>query len=185
MGLDITAYETATRLESHDCIKTTPEDEDACWEKHLHVFAYKGFEQSLAGLEIINPDGKLGGSEIADCGYYEVDRSKSLRFRAGSYSGFGGFRSILCSVVLDVDVRELWATADNYRYEPFFELLNFADNEGCIGPIAARNLHEDFVANRSKVAASLAGEDAYFMEKYDLWTEACALAADTGLIDFH
>ena len=64
---------------------------------------------------------------------------------------------------------------------PFYELLNFADNEGTIGPEAAADLARDFAEHRERVRPEL---DDYFARTYDHFEEAFKLAAGTGLVMF-
>jgi hypothetical protein len=93
--------------------------------------------------------------------------------RAGSYSGYNAWRADL--------QRQFNPAVDEDG--PFFELIYFADNEGCIGPEAAKDLLEDF---RLHFERYMSGAHAdYFTAKYQDWTRAFELAADGGLVDFH
>ena len=162
MGLDIVAWEHATLTTEHEY------EPDECWEQN-HVWAYAliGFEHSTRGLETDR------------C--YVVD-GESIMFRAGSYSGYGEWRDALAQAALDVPVEDVWAAPEKFKDKPFYELLNFADNEGTIGPQAAANLAEDFNEHRTKVLHL--GDDEYFTEKYEEWTAAFDLAAGNGIVVF-
>jgi hypothetical protein len=54
--------------------------------------------------------------------------------------------------------------------------------EGSIGPEACADLAEDFRVMRDEILTD--GEE-WFVELYDIWASAFALAANTGLVEFH
>lgn len=177
MGLDIAAYETATLTPEHEY------DSEACYEgNHVEAFVYSGFERSMRGLEG-GVSGKSGWERPSRC--YVVSGA-SLDFRAGSYSGYGQFRRALSTAALGVEPEAVWADPDAYADLPFFELVNFADNEGTIGPEAAADLAGDFAEHRERVCPALGDgpNGDYYREKYDEWAAAFALAADSGLVEF-
>ncbi|MGV3267032.1 hypothetical protein [Cytobacillus pseudoceanisediminis] len=97
----------------------------------------------------------------------------SFEFRAGSYSGYNWWRARL----------EKFAVGEDFQ-----ELINFADNEGVIGPVVSRKLANDFNKNaeRASLYALILGEEAgYWFKLYKLWQEAFEMAADSGAVDFH
>jgi hypothetical protein len=173
VGLDITAYGHVELVPDH-------ERTDDCWEAG-HVTAYvihELFGFSLNGL-IHGRCYKTSGEEFP--------------FRAGSYSGYGEWRT-----ELERRAGELETGRDvgGWGYGPFYELLNFADNEGTIGPLAAQKLRDDFVKYRDAIAKmpyegtenpldAPADDTDWFMESYNRWQHAFELAAGTGLVDFH
>jgi hypothetical protein len=69
-------------------------------------------------------------------------------FRAGNYSQHAEFRQLLARAALNVDADDIYADPDPFRDNPFFELIYFADTEGCIGPLAAADLAADFAQGR-------------------------------------
>ena len=178
MGLDITAYEKVTLVEDEH---KQGEDANGNWCQESpeyggkgHVRAYLGspsFAQSFRGLE----EGRC-----------YLPEGESFEFRAGSYSGHGAFRDALSKIALGVPPGVTWQYPERYRDEPFFELINFSDCEGAIGPEACTDLARDFQEGHSKVRAQLTNSfDGYFAELYDTWQEAFELAAGDGLVDFH
>jgi hypothetical protein len=174
MGLDITAYEIATKIEPQPVKdETTGEWADGLWEKDIILaFAYKGFDQSLRGLE-------------DECWY--ATAGETFAFRAGSYSGYNEFREALTRVALGVSPDTIWRSTDSYRTRPFFELIHFADNEGTIGPEACADLARDFAEQREDVLPKWNPEDdvqRWYRDKYDAWQQAFELAAGTGLVMF-
>lgn len=165
MGLDITAFSGAKLLPAHVNLGTWCEVED-----HVQAYAYASFPRSFRGLA--DPDKVFGGMIGGRC--YDVSESKRHAFRAGSYSGYGHWRARL-SDTFKVNGPE----------DPFYELVHFADNEGCIGPEAAIDLYGDFVAHKDAWVAECGNEDTWHLPVYDDWTLACELAADNGFIEFH
>jgi hypothetical protein len=63
---------------------------------------------------------------------------------------------------------------------PFYELIWFADNEGCIGPDAAKDLLADFREHE----AAYVPPSGWTAATYQDWTRAFELAADGGLVRF-
>lgn len=167
MGLDITAYSHLKPLGLH---------EDDCTDyRHIHAYAYADFPLSFRGIPILSTrtvPSYDGETSFIEGGCYEkTDATRTHAFRAGSYGGYGQWRADLAAQF----------NAQSDPVLPFFELIFFADNEGCIGPEAAADLLQDF---RSHVDLYKA-EHVWDQQKYADWTRACKLAADGGLIDFH
>lgn len=152
--------------------------------------------------------------ELEEGNWETTADSHSHSFRAGSYSGYNHFRKILAMCTLGVDIDTVWANEDNYAYQPFFNLLNFSDCEGSIGPKYSAELYNDFVDNRDRFIRNLKQEIdftketenplalepefilpdvfelsdddiQYYIEKYDDWTLAFELAKDGGVVQFH
>lgn len=180
MGLDITAYERAVEADPATCDK----DSAGIWcenESHKRAMVYEGFERSARGLKLDQDQGEYFGLSVGPC--YEVGSwSEAFWFRAGSYSGYTRFRDNLAKAALGVPAVEVFNAPGAYEDQPFFELINFADNEGTIGPEAAADLEKDFVELGEKVLPQL---DEYDQESYHNWLKAFRLAAHTGLVDFH
>ncbi|NUS02048.1 MAG: hypothetical protein HOV97_05735 [Nonomuraea sp.] len=173
MGLDCTAVSKLVHVGRH---YSGAYCED---EGHFTAFAYEGFEQSMRGL--------LGTSEHFQTGfiggrcYAMTPESETFGWRAGSYGGYNAFRRELAAL-LGHTVEDYWhgLVGDD---EPFYELINFADNEGTIGPEAAADLLADFRAHRDSYLERHA--DEWSREGYDDWIKALEIAADGGLVDFH
>jgi hypothetical protein len=172
MGLDIVAYSNVEKIDN------PVENEYGYIEDAVKAYVLGDFDRSLRGLE----DGAW---------YRSTDESDEVSFRAGSYSGYNLWRDSLAQIALGIPANNIWADPDKYKDEPFFELINFADNEGTIGPIAARDLAMDFVTSRDDIERKAKehfttdeGDVDWFMQKYDDWTEACEIASHDGLILF-
>jgi len=181
MGLDVTAYSHLAPVETHTCGWCTLEDEHGDLA-HIKAFAYDCFPASFAGIPIV---GKLSG-EFLDGGCYTcTDKTQVYDFHAGSSSGYTLWRDNLAHQF------NPWRDGDVHGEPdpelPFYELIWFADNEGCIGPEAAFHLLDDFRVHRAVyVPCTAVGEGAGGRPlKYDDWLRAFELAADGGLVRFH
>lgn len=172
MGLDITAYSRLELVGKHTdgwC-----EDED-----HVSAYAYDSFPASFRGIEVVATDQNL---LLGGC-YAVTPQTKTHRFRAGSYGGYNRWRE------------DLARQFNPYRHDvdggqpdpdlPFYELIWFADNEGCIGELAAIELLTDFREHALAYAPPDTDYLGHYRERYADWTRAFELAADGGLVDFH
>lgn len=172
MGLDISAWR---RLERCD----EPSGDDEQFDTVVEVFASRHFPGRTEGL--------------AD-GYYTGERCDLLGpfggFKAGSYSGYSAWREWLAELAgyralhdpehLDRP-HSLGAFAATGG--PFWELINFYDNEGQIGPVVSAKLAGDFAAWDERAKA--ASPDGWEYDRYKLWQAAFVWAADGGCVDFH
>lgn len=121
MGLDITARKNLKVVEKPEL------DEDGYpvnWETEWQPGA------SMEWSEECFP-GRGEGVEPKAVYTWEDDYG----FRAGSYSGYNWWRSKL----------EEFAEGDSFQ-----ELINFADNEGVIGPVVSKKLYKDFIENHER-----------------------------------
>lgn len=162
MGLDAVAFRLATLTDEH-------ERTDACRDND-HVLAHvidDDFHRSLRGL-------------TAGRCYRVADRAITV---SSSYSGHGQFREVLARVFYGKAPRDIWNDPEAYADRPFFELLQFADNEGTIGPLAAADLARDFAEGREQWDAALDVSE-WDRRKYDEWAEAFEAAANDGLVRF-
>lgn len=190
MGLDVTAYSRVLQIPGAVYPESGWEEHE--WdETHVLAFAYDGFPHSYAGLAM--PDRRFtfsgmfgGGSNIGGV-WYDATGAEVYGFAAGSYGGYNAWRDRLSEVFLRVPARVVWADADRYREQPFFELVHNADNEGVIGPVASAALAEDFERYAAVWVEALRRDPNgdWFREKYRHWAKATRLAADTGLIRLH
>lgn len=166
MGLDITAYSNLRAVGEH--VDGWCEDED-----HVGAYAYASFPKSFAGIPVLSErDGLLHG------GCFELtNATRTHGFRAGSYSGYYRWRMALAARFNPVS-QTVRGFSEPDADKPFYELIWFADNEGCIGQLAAVELLADF---RAHSGDGEFGVDPVFLN----FRRACELAADGGLIQFH
>tara|TARA_A100001037_G_scaffold79513_1_gene71528 strand:+ start:20921 stop:21415 length:495 start_codon:yes stop_codon:yes gene_type:complete len=124
-------------------------------------------------------------------GWYEsgVD-SETFDFRAGSYSSYGQFRQILSKSILGCSAEVVWMKEKEYKGSAFFELINFSDCEGYIGPETSEKLYMDFLLNAKKfvtyVHKNIDDKESrsYFITLYDQWAKACQNASSSGILIF-
>ncbi|MFI1197731.1 hypothetical protein ACH4T9_31345 [Micromonospora sp. NPDC020750] len=171
MGLDITAYSHLKHVGKHTdgwC-----EDND-----HVQAFAYDCFPASFRGIPVLGTEQHSGtGLMVGGCHEFTAETERH-GFRAGSYGGYNAWRSDL----------QAKFNPELHSDSPFYELIFFADNEGCIGPDAARDLLADFEQHAAEYGASRPGgplSREYELQRYADWTRAFRLAADGGLVRFH
>jgi len=176
MGLDITAYKNLKVVQNPDLDeKGYPINYDKEW--------LPGESMDWSEKEF---PGRGEGVDSKTVYTYE----DSFDFNAGSYSGYGEWRRRLASFVLGRDIDE---DDDSYFEEcekketAFWQLINFADNEGVIGSVVAKKLLQDFHDHYDKVSEYFEkSEDDYdwYMGKYEDWTTAFEVASNNGAVDF-
>jgi len=181
MGLDISAFSHLhlNRPRGESTLITTKTEPDGV----LAHIAYPDHEPQFEGL--------------TEGWYVETSASEAHRFRAGSYSGYSRWRSQLSMLVNGVPSEVVWGDDAKYKGSPFYEQINFADNEGTIGPVVAKKLYEDYCnflpiaedvttwAKRLQYDNACIDEHEYFLLKYKDWMRAFELASQNGLVSFH
>lgn len=183
MGVSITAYETIELVEDHRSPNGFCElryDADGN-QDHDQAYVYDVFTPSAAGLELLNKKDVIR--------YGRCYRFKGQREHVGfSYGGYGMFRKALCKAAYGVGPKRAWGQPETYSGHPFWLMINFADNEGWIGPHAAAQLAGEFEENADRVKTKLREKPVEpmgwgdFTEEYDTFTRLFRLAADTGAV---
>ena len=148
-------------------------------------------------LYLYQNDSLLDQSEGIKSGEYTCEGIQDS-FRAGSYSGYSGWRRNLAKMI-GWEIEDLWRNVEtlvqrnenlndvlneNDRFSvdiPFIELLHFSDCEGFIGPKTSTKLHADFLEWDEKAKAV---DQGYFYERYQEWTKAFEVASDGGCVIF-
>lgn len=152
MGLDVTAYERVVFL-----------GDDEGDDEGLRLTAEPGFGEHCDGLAN---------------GLYRAEGDR-FSFRAGSYSGYNGWRNQLAVLVGWASAEAAWSAPTP---GPFYELIHNSDCEGFIGPKTAAKLAGDFEAWHARAAAA---RDAWFMEGFNNWLHAFRIAAGGGVVKLH
>lgn len=177
MGLDITAYSNLTHLGKHT---DGPHAYGLCCENddHITAFTYDAFPKSFAGIPTLGTTAVRGARFLLGGCYQETGDTGRFDFNAGPYRGYGEWRR---------DLKRQF-NPDEDPDGPFYELLWFADNEGCIGPVAARELLEDFRQHADQYDPRTLPNDPDFANwayrRYADWTRAFNLAANNGIVVF-
>jgi hypothetical protein len=135
---------------------------------------------------VIDPAWKSRIKNLVDGGYY----SGTCVYRGAgySYSTHGEFRGYLLKLIRmnglvkdDGNPDYSFPGFDNLiKGLPFEELINFADNEGCLDWECCEKLYQDFLSTAHKVV-----ESAGFLEGiYHDWLQALDYARHNGVIEF-
>lgn len=162
MGLDITAY-SGLQLEAE--------------------FNGEDYEDTYKTRIYKNPDfpGRAEDMPVND-GIYTY--AKIMQFPAGSYSGYNEWRDNLARLAGYESARSCW---EKHTSGLLFELINFSDCEGVIGPSVSAKLAHDFAELQGKV--DQIGGDApdliWFKQVYAKFRRAFEMAAENGAVQFH
>jgi hypothetical protein len=167
MGLSI--YAISKIKLSGNIIDDEPTDKD--------INVYPGTFNRISGLEV--------GL------YQETDKSKHHDFQAGAYSTYNWFRRNLSTAIFGVAPEKIWLNTEAYEGRPFFELIEFSDCDGIIGPDVSKKLHQDFETHRPNMIKfcleNFIDDDQSYesvMDTYDNFTTAFKIASDGGLVLF-
>lgn len=172
MGLDISVVANLSPLER----QPTDDEEEEFYRKYVRIFRHDYFQEQADDLQT---------------GFYEGEYITS--FRAGSYSGYNQWREQLARMALGVEPDVIWANPEAYKGQAFFELINFADCEGTIGPKTSKKLYQDFLTFDEMAKQGYEPErkgvfieQNWFYDKYKEWMEAFQIAStQNGAILFH
>lgn len=102
-----------------------------------------------------------------------------FHFRAGSYGIYNDWRDQLARLAGYLAASDTWG--DSVPCGPFWELLNFSDCMGTIGPYTSGKLFRHFEMYADQ-AEKIGGD---FYGAYLNWLAAFRLAADGGAVSFH
>lgn len=162
MGLDITSYKRLAVVEKPEIDKGELIHWDTNWRPGASMdWSERNFPGRGEGID-------------SNTVYTWED---SFDFSAGSYSGYGNWRSQLESFAESIG-----------KEEAFQELIDFADNEGVIDPVVSKKLAKDFTENKLealKFSKELDNNGEWFYKKYEEWQIAFEMAADNGAVDFY
>lgn len=165
MGLDITAYRKL--IPAPDA----PVDGDGC------PLEYERFGQIHPSSIAFAEEHWPGRSAGITAGVYEP--AEAFSFRAGSYGRYNQWRRQLAAFAGYDSLEVVW---DTHPTGPFVELIDFADNEGVIGPVVSAKLAKDFDEHQWRADRH---PDDWFRTQYGNWRKAFEMATDGGAVDFH
>lgn len=164
MGLDIVAYNKLVK-------------QDVVFNAHGQAFLAKNsapLEEPYFDCHI-NPDFPGREDTLEDKAVYFY--GSQTHFRAGSYSYYNAWRAWLAQVAGYGSE----AAAFKATQGPFWELINFSDCEGVIGPKHCVKLLADFERFHALIKP-IPGTDWH--RAYGNWLKAFRHAADGGAIEF-
>lgn len=190
MGLDITAYSHLTLAPTQCKDPDEGRTYDYCYsKKHIRVYFNPHF-----------PHATLDIADLDEACLVETDQSDSYGWRAGSYGGYGIWRSTLALFSFGIDTYERQSRDENWtelareenREKAFWELINFSDCEGIMGPRTSAKLYWDFWLNRENYVDFVTNKNPYpgweakdYIARYDDWMHGFDLARHDGIVDFH
>jgi len=156
----------------------------------LDIVAYEGLKKVEAEENIQVSHDQFGYSSDLEKGWYDCD--SSFHFRAGSYSSYNSWRRALCEAIHGVNDSEFWKDEENYIGQPFYELINFSDCEGQIGPKVAEKLYQDFANPENekkffdycKAKFETAYLQEFYEENWDDFKKAFEIARQGGLVQW-
>jgi hypothetical protein len=164
MGLDITAYEVLGEL-----IQTNHEPEPDDWRHAAFLYPY--------------PNNVFPGRDdgITE-GWYRVGgETECVSF---SYSGYYMFRGRIIEALHGVGIREYWDDEAKYGSTPLRDILNFADNEGILGPRTSAKLHLEAQGVAQKVRDHFFRTASRDVDRLEAFFRCFKLAAGTGVVRF-
>jgi hypothetical protein len=117
-----------------------------------------------------------------------------MYFSAGASGGaFGIWRGVLALAALNMTLEEVWRS-EELAGQPFYELVDMADNEGIIGPVTSKKLATDFDTFAPTIREKVAAYESHllregwdldgWMEKYEAWQSGFQLASHEGFVRF-
>lgn len=178
MGLDITAYRKLTKVDVLLDADGEPVDRTTLEPLEDYFKAY------------VNTDFPGREQGIEDRAVYKYEEASHVFSR--SYGGYNRWREALAKLagypLTEYEQRygdaEILHAAACWKGAtgPFSELINFADNEGVIGPVVAAKLALDFAEFEERAKAV---HEPFFYEGYCDMRRGLEMAADGGALDFH
>ena len=164
MGLDITAY------------KKLKEVKNPKWDEYgEELLNWKTEVYFGASMDWSEKNFKGRGEGVDSKKVYSWE--EKYGFSAGSYSGYNWWR----------DTLNIFSNTLNNAGKPFYELIEFADNEGVIGNVVSQKLYKDFVDNENKAIefSKSINDGEHWLNKYYQWKMAFEYAKENGAVEFH
>jgi hypothetical protein len=169
-GLEVSAYEGLTKVENP---KLDRDGEPVNSKSEVRLFS-AGFPQRFLGLE--------------QNAVYEYRRKRE--FLVGSHTWYGWWRNELAKLAGYRPTPVVSGGKTEERYDetvwklssgPFYELIDFSDAEGALGPVVCAKLHKDFVEFKTK---AMRHPDKEFRDMYTQFERAFRLASKNGAVVF-
>jgi hypothetical protein len=179
MGLDISVWANVQKV-APDVLDRIMEDPDGPREGIYNELGRDG----IWIPEVENFPGRVAGLELGMAYLGE----KVFSFRAGSYGGYNMWRNQLAQLAGMKSAQEFWnLELEQQKKFPFWQLVNFSDCEGIIGPEVSAELAKNFAEfdERAKVFDPDTGGWNSFYERYKEWKLVFETASEGGLVEFH
>ena len=166
MGLDVTAFGQVIKLRAAE----EGEYEKLDWDDERVVDLNPHFPHTHDGLN--------------DHWVYDVSQGERHSFGCGSYSAYGVFRKTLAEVAGE-DPEAYWDSPDQMKDKPFYEMINFSDCSGEIGPVACYALYADFIQYREQYHTMFKDDMYGKIRVYDDFTKAFQVGFQNRFVSYH
>lgn len=177
MGLDITSYRKISKMAGVNYVDGEVVDSESGQFVDCDLVAY------------VNPDFPGRNDGVEDGQAYDAE--DQFGFRAGGYGWYNHWRDELAKISgwpkgsyeqYGKEWESYAASAWKATSGPFWEIINFSDCEGVIGPETSKKLFEDFTAFDEAAKHS---NYPNFYQIYRDFRKAFEMAADGGAVRFH
>ncbi len=166
MGLDCRAFERVELVNATS--KPTPEE----WEQYEDdALVWLGNGPAFAQ--------RNGG--LVD-GFYRWSGGTE-GWRAGSCSGYGAIRKVVCRLALGVNAESVWEHPDRFAGRPLVELIEFTDCDGFLGPEVCARLAEQS-DSLPHITDALRSQADWWAEVWEQFVAGFKLAAHHGALVF-
>jgi hypothetical protein len=164
---DLQVAEDVTISDSGECFRGNEEVDVAVLEDNNHFPGCS--DGAVCGLPLYYADSGIGGE--------------------WSYDGYSAWRDDVKRMVYHAAKASKGSDADltlEAAGGPFWELLNFSDARGTIGPVVAKKLAKDFdeFYEHAEMFPSAHGASIHFFDRYKTMREAFRAAAHGGAVSF-
>lgn len=165
MGVSLRSYGKLS-AEPVELLPGGDEEMHENYEKYVEAWCLPGFEKhALEGL--------------VEGAWYEISEPGPVA--SLSYGGYGLFREHLCRAALGVEILSVWTKPERYVDAPYYDLLNFADNEGLLGPASCTRIANAF---RHHPLPVLFEDPMGLSDRYAAIRDVFYHAADGGAVNF-
>ncbi len=137
-------------------------------------------EENRVSSFLSNPKFPAHMSGLSSDLFYKCS-GKKMRFGAGTYEEYSQFKKHLSMVAGFEKIEDLLKSGGPVY---FIELINFSNEEGTIGPIICKKLHNDFMDNYNVAEKYFSNLDDHekFWTHYKNWCKALFVASHNGAI---
>ena len=110
-----------------------------------------------------------------------VYEGEEMELSCGAYSSYSNFRNTLSNIAHNIDSTEIWNNYEMFKGEAFYELINFSDCDGVIGPTSSTRLLSDFKRYKEDFFKI---SNEWDCEYYEDWIKILEIASNDGMLVF-
>lgn len=141
MGVSLNAYRAVTVVSEKEIRERFGDDSDPADQGIMRTYVLDGMEHGLEGLGF---DAEQGVGAVIYGPWVKTQESMSEDV-SFSYYGYNMVRERLSRTFLSVNPSDVWADPESFRGEALYDLINFADCEGTLGPVSCRRIASAFI----------------------------------------